>query len=44
MIPPDLPAWLYADVPLYAFLAALLTRPYTWSNRLSNYFTDDKDN
>lgn len=25
--------WLTQDVPLWAFLAALLTRPATWSDR-----------
>lgn len=43
MTPPDLPTWLHADVPLYAFLVALLTRPYTWANRVTNYFNDNTD-
>ena len=30
-----------ADVPLYAFLIALLTRPYTWAQRVSRYFSDN---
>jgi hypothetical protein len=25
------PAWLFQDVPLYAFLLALLTSPWRWS-------------
>jgi hypothetical protein len=35
MIPSDVPAWLFHDVPLWAFLAALLTRPSTWSRRVA---------
>lgn len=28
------PTWLTQDVPLWAFLAALLTRPSRWTNML----------
>ena len=27
----DPPAWLFQDVPLYAFLLALLTSPWRWA-------------
>jgi hypothetical protein len=27
----SLPPWLLADVPLYAFLLALLTSPWRWA-------------
>ena len=27
----DVPRWLYQDVPLYAFLLALLTSPWRWA-------------
>lgn len=30
-----LPQWLLNDVPLYAFLVALLTNPYTWSDKVT---------
>jgi hypothetical protein len=38
MIPPDVPAWLFHDIPLWAFLVALLTRPAAWSRRVRAYF------
>jgi hypothetical protein len=31
VIPADAPAWLYHDVPLWAFLLALLTSPWRWA-------------
>lgn len=30
----ELPRWLFADVPLWAFLVALLTEPAYWSDRI----------
>jgi len=35
MIPADAPAWLYQNVPLWAFLLALLTSPAEWSRRVA---------
>lgn len=43
MIPPDLPPWLFQDIPLWAFIVALLTRPSTWARRLRNYFSTQEN-
>lgn len=37
---PDVPAWLLQDVPLWAFLVALLTHPSTWSDRVQRLLSD----
>jgi hypothetical protein len=41
MTPPDVPPWLFQDVPLWAFLLALLTTPSTWARQARNYFNSD---
>jgi len=39
----ELPRWLFADVPLWAFLVALLTEPAYWSDRIYKHINGQEN-